>query len=43
MSGINEVDFVVTELIECSAEGEEVCIESELSNDVVTLGEDEGV
>ena len=43
MSEINEVNFGVTELIECSAKGDEVFIEFELSNDVVASREDEGV
>ena len=43
MSEINEVNFGVTELVECSAKGDEVFVEVELSNDVVAFGEDEGV
>ena len=43
MSRINEVDFGVTELIKRSAEGDEVFIELELTNDVVAGREDEGV
>ena len=43
LSGVNEVDFVVTELIEGSVEGDDIFVELELTNDVVTCGEDEGV
>jgi len=43
LSGINEVDFGVTELIKRSAEGDDIFVEPELANDVVTFREDEGV
>ena len=43
MSEINEINLCVTELIECSAKGDEVCIEVELANDVVASREDKDV
>ena len=43
MSLVNVINLGVPKLIEGSVEGEEVFFEVELTNDVVTFGEDEGV
>ena len=43
LSGINEVDFCVAELIEGSVEGDDIFVELELADDVVAGREDEGV